>query len=165
MQIYSYWSALIRGSGFIFDRANSPFHGSKCSHTNTLTDHVFYFQSSMWGLSSEQTNKYSLSLFGLAIWICRMNSDLNAFNAEAESGCGAECLSPLHVSRFEDSLLGPLLLSGGSRVHCHHLVIHVLSKARSLSGFYQLFLQVSPWEKKEHTVTKTWKGDGTNRGT
>lgn len=80
---------------------------------------------------------------------------LNAFDAEAQRGCGAKRLSPLHVSGFEDSLLGPLLLSGGPGVHCYHLLIHVLPQSWPFSGFGQLFLQVCP-EKKSFVLSPLW---------
>lgn len=70
--------------------------------------------------------------------------DLDAFDAEAQGGRGAERLPPLHVSGLEDSLLGPFLLRGGSGVHRHHLVIHVLPQAWTLPGFFQFLLQVCP---------------------
>lgn len=73
-----------------------------------------------------------------------MTSDLNAFDAEAQSGRGAERLSPLHVSGLEDALLGLLLLCGGAGVHGYHLLVHVLPKTWPLSGFDQLLLQICP---------------------
>lgn len=70
--------------------------------------------------------------------------DLDAFDAEAQGGRGAERLPPLHVSGLEDALPGPLLLRGSSGVHRHHLVVHVLPQARTLPGLFQFLLQVRP---------------------
>lgn len=73
-----------------------------------------------------------------------MTSYLNAFDPEAQGGGGAKCLPPLHVPRFEDTLLGPFLLCWSPGVHGNHFVVHVLPQTWTLPGFCQLLLQVSP---------------------
>jgi hypothetical protein len=49
----------------------------------------------------------------------------------------------LHVAWFGDGALRMLLLSRCLRVHCQHLLIHVLPQLGSFSGFGQLLFQVS----------------------
>lgn len=90
----------------------------------------FHFHSGVW-------SPQRINIYGRA-------PDLDAFDAEAQGGRGAERLPPLHVSGLEDSLLGPLLHRGRSGVHRHHLVIHVLPQTRMLPGFFQFLLQVRP---------------------
>lgn len=56
---------------------------------------------------------------------------LNAFNPEAQVNRGAHVISPLHVSRFDHSLLFVLLSCRSIGVHFNHLLIHVLNIKRS----------------------------------
>lgn len=68
---------------------------------------------------------------------------LDALNAKAECSAGADAFAPLHVAWFGDGALRMLLLSRCLRVHCQHLLIHVLPQLGSFSGFGQLLFQVS----------------------
>lgn len=69
---------------------------------------------------------------------------LDALDAEAQRGCGAESLSPLHVSGFKHRLLDILLWSWSLRVHRYHFLIHVFTRLRILPCFLQFLLQVGP---------------------
>lgn len=71
---------------------------------------------------------------------------LNALDAEAERGTGADAFSPLHVARLSDRALRVLLLGGCRRVYGQHLLVHVLPQLGPLAGFGQLLFQVSPTE-------------------
>lgn len=55
-------------------------------------------------------------------------SHLDAFDAEAEVGGGADALSPLHVSRLEDRLEGVFFWCRGSGIHADHLLVQVLRR-------------------------------------
>lgn len=51
---------------------------------------------------------------------------LDALDAEAERGAGADAFPPLHIARLGDCALRVLFLSGRPGVYRQHFLVHVL---------------------------------------